>query len=116
MTLKNVFIGLSMVFLCACSTTSQISREQATQMAAITDDHTVIEAGDNSTARKIVAFPLKAVGLAAAGVGLLMVELASGDHSTDEDRKDRDAGLTLSGIGLALGGALMYELGESLSD
>ncbi len=88
-------------------------------MAAITDDQIVIERGDNNTARKIVAFPLKAVGLAAAGIGLLMVELASNDHSHDDPHRtdsDTDVGLTLSGIGLAVGGTLMYQWGESIPD
>ena len=119
MIIKNVLIGLTMMMLCACTTTGNITSEQVRQGTEVTDNHTVVTPADNSTARRIVAFPLKAVGLAAAGIGLLMMELADSDYSSDGQQdhgKGRDAGLTLSGLGLALGGALMYELGESISE
>lgn len=76
----------------------------------------------NKTVNKILSVPIKAIGVVTAGVGLILVELSTydyayDDHDTDRrDHNDTDVGLALTGLGLALGGGLLYELGNTIGE
>ncbi len=117
---KIIAVGL-FLSLAACSTTGVMGSNQQLESGYTVKVGELQEnrrSRDDDFVRDIVAFPFKAAGVVAFGLGV--AAMAVDDFTDDVNRYnsyyEEDHSLALSGLGLIGAGFLMYKLGEIIAD
>ena len=122
MNLRIVMISAILCVSSGCSTMGRVSDTKDSYSSGNHASHVAHRDSEGKTVNKVLSIPFKAVGIVTAGLGLLLVEISTHHYTTkdyntdDNDDHDTDVGLVLTGIGMAIGGGLLYELGNNIAE
>ena len=108
---------IALVSMNACSTTGQrtLYFEDTESRLAGFQSHEEHRTGGEGFLKQVVAAPFKLAGVVAMGVGVTMLYIGTETNSEETEILD-DAGLVMSGIGLAGVGYVLNSIGEAIED